>query len=163
MKTTTNRPSHCVLVMIALSSLLCVACNEWNVPNELVGTWTSRQVVRVRYTLSFASFRFVKDSASIVLTIRNDRTVEGQVGGATFEGCTVAKNRGTIARTLDLYSDYIIVGKLLGSIFPQDSIASKNISIPFNVEEGSVKGTIFQNKTADVVPMVDVVLAKSTP
>jgi hypothetical protein len=35
-----------------------------------------------------------------------------------------------MGRTLDLFTDYLIAGKLIGNIFPADTIGRKNVTIP---------------------------------
>jgi hypothetical protein len=147
--------------IVALVSILpLLSCRQWDVPDALVGTWSSRTSISVRYTLGFGSYRFVRDSIDASIEIRKDRSVHGRVGNAEFVGCSVEKNRGMVARTLDLFTDYIIKGEIKGRAFPADTLERITITIPFNLEERRMKGTIFQCDGADIFPMVYLTMAK---
>ncbi len=51
---------------------------------------------------------------------------------------------GPTSKTFNLATDYTICGKLIGSIFENDSLINKRISIPFNLNENAIIGSLFQ-------------------
>lgn len=81
----------------------------------------------------------------VSINILSDGKVEGKAGDATFKDCYIEKNRGSIAKSLNVETDYIIEGFLVGKINKRDSLGKveRNISIPFNVENDSLRGTLF--------------------
>jgi hypothetical protein len=129
-------------------------------PKSLVGAWSAKQVVTVRYQTGFMSYRFVKDTVQIAMNIQEDGSVNGSIGGARLEECVLSQNRGWFGRTFDLFTDYIITGKLSGSIFKQDTLTAKEISAPFDVKGDTITGSIFQKQGSDAFPMVNIRLAK---
>jgi hypothetical protein len=143
-------------VVILICALQFISCGKWTVPKELANTWSATHVVSVRYQTGFMSFNFVKDTVRISVTIREDGRVSGTLGGARFEDCSVAQNRGWFGKTFNLFTDYIITGKLSGSIFSKDTLISKEISMPFNLDNNSLIGGIFQKQGSDAFPMVSV-------
>jgi len=126
------------------------------IPRRLVGTWSATREVAVR--TSAVPFRSVKSPVTIVVTIREDRSVDGWMGKAKFEGW--ARNRGMVGKTLDLFSDFVIAGRLTRSIFPDDTLTVNEISMPFDVEENAITGTIFQKESLDIFPMVNVQMTR---
>ena len=158
-----SHPSHSVGIFVPFlifGTVLVVSCGEWVMPNSLVGTWVAQQVVSVRYESGFMSFRFAKDSVNIAVTIHENGSVTGTVGGAKFEDCSVASNRGWFGRTFNLGTDYAVAGRLSGSIFGQDTLLAKEINILFSVKDGIVEGAIFQKQGVGVFPMVNIYLTK---
>lgn len=133
------------------------------VPKSIVGNWTGKQKVIVRFKnsglLSY-NFKTSPDSVMLSLTIKEDGNVSGSFGSAFFESCTVDKNRGWVGRKLNIATDYIIRGNLKGTIFASDILVQKEISFPFSVAGNALKGTIFQKQGMDIYPMVNVHLIK---
>jgi hypothetical protein len=142
-------------------TILTFSCSEEAIPVPVAGTWSSTQVVSVRLNPPGKPYGFVRDSVRVSLTIRSDRTVEGSVGHATLEEATITRNRGAVGHTLDLNTDFLITGKLVGNIFPADTLDTKNVTIPFNVENGALAGTIFQNEGMGIFPMVNVRMTRN--
>ena len=147
-------------LFLIICTLQFVSCSEWVMPKTLVGTWSAIQEVSVRYQSGTMSFRFVKDTVNIAMNIQDDGTVKGTIGGARFEGCLVSQNRGWFGKTFNLNADYIIAGKLSGSIFEQDTLTEKEISLPFNMKEDAIDGALFQKQGMGVFPMVNIHLTK---
>jgi hypothetical protein len=146
---------------VMMIAFLLSSCDGWTLPKELIGRWSSRQEITVRYKTGFFAYRFEKATVDIIATVDDSGKIEGTVGGAKLIDCVVTQNRGWFGKTFHLATDYIARGKLSGSIFPADTIAEKEISMPFNVENSLAKGTLFHNQGAiDFYPLVNFRLKK---
>jgi hypothetical protein len=146
--------------LAAACALGVLSCTGQNIPDAVPGTWVSNQEVTVRFNPKGRPYGVARAPVAISVTIRADLSVDGWMGQARFVGCTVSRNRGVIGRTLDLFSDFVIAGKLTGSIFPADTLGMKDISMPFNVKDGALVGSVFQREGEDIFPMVSVRLQK---
>lgn len=136
--------------------------DESNDGAPLIGTWSGRQFVTVRYTTGFMKFRFVesRDSIPVEIHIDKDAGVSGRIGNAKLSDCRVIKNRGSIGRKLNLATDFAIRGKLEGFIFDGDTIVNKEIAIPFELSTGILSGSVFHKIGIDVFPMAGLNLRK---
>jgi hypothetical protein len=150
------------LMFMTACSIFFVSCSKWVIPRELVGTWSATQVVTVRYNTGIMSFRFVKDTVTIAMSIQENGSILGTLGGAKFENCTVSANRGWFGRMFNLNTDYIITGNLAGRIFAQDTLSAKEISAPFNVVRDTLRGGIFHTQGMDAFPMVTLRLSRQS-
>jgi hypothetical protein len=153
----TSLVSLCAITAIVLLRFLP---SHWQVPQALVGTWSSTQVVTVRLRSLRRDYRFVSDTVSIRMVISPSGRVEGSLGGARFEGCSVSANRTWLGRFFNLGTDYIVLGQLSGGIFTADTLARKGISAPFTLQAGSLEGTLFQKQGLGVFPMVQLRLSR---
>jgi len=89
----------------------------------------------------------VKVPVTLELTIHENGTVRGMVGGAELKGCVLKQNRGELGRRLNVASDYVIMdGYLDGAIVAEDTVPKKNLSIPFDIVDGHIQGTLFWQK-----------------
>ena len=127
---------------------------------SFLGTWSFKQELRVRFKKGPAPFRFVKSTEDIVMNIHIHGSVNGSVGDAKFDGCSVAKNRNWLFKVLDLNSDYKISGRLIGNTFARDTLIDKEISIRFNMKDNIIDGTLFHLEEMGTFPMVNVHLIK---
>lgn len=171
MKTITHRFN---LLLLAITGLLFVfiisSCgSNLNLVNDtsfggyqLPGKWTGAQPITVRYSSGFMNYTFVRSEDSIQSQIQIDESgfVTGKIGNASFNEAKVKKNRGAIGRKLNLATDYVIKGKLIGFTFAGDSIPEKEISIPLILENGYLKGDVFMNRGLGIYPMGSLNLIK---
>jgi len=97
------------------------------------GKWTSRQLVTARLKENNADYSFSKDTVTIQTIINENGSVEGFCGGAKLKDCSISENRGWFGRLFNLYTDYIITGKLIGSVFEKDTL---NLTIPCGLPQG---------------------------
>lgn len=152
-------PIILVLLFIQPNSL---SAENWSPPASLVGNWSGKHLVVLR-TKKDGKFNYIKHPGAVnfSISINQNCKVSGSLGTAVFEDCIIQKNRGWIAKKLNLKTDYVIQGKLVGSIFPEDVIKNKIISMPINIENGRIKGSLFQIEgLIEMFPMVDVSLIK---
>jgi len=141
------------LIALIITALSLSACNNQNLPDTLAGTYSGNNGIIVRYNKD-GQYIFYEDKVEVSIEISKTQLVTGRVGGAIFEDCKIVKNRGWISRQLNIKTDYLISGRLLGSTFKKDSITDKNISIPFNIENGEIKGSLFLTETGQQFPLI---------
>jgi len=151
-------------VVLSLSFIqpFSLSAENWTPPSSIVGNWSGKHLVVVR-TKTNGKFNFIKHPEAVIfnISIKQNCQVSGSLGTAVFEDCIIQKNRGWIAKQLNLKTDWVIQGKLVGAIFPEDVIKNKTISMPINIENGRIKGSLFQIEgTIGMFPMVDVRLSK---
>ena len=140
-------------ILLVISIFILPACGKWSLPADLPGTYTGKERVVIRYDRE-GQFVYRDDIVMVSMTIDSKGEVTGMVGEADFEGCKVTQNRGWLSRQLGIKTDFIIRGKLTGSTIEKDSIIYKNISIPFNMENGGLKGSLFLNNTGQNYPII---------
>ncbi|MDP1676101.1 MAG: hypothetical protein Q8L88_04485 [Bacteroidota bacterium] len=158
-----SRISRNLFIQLVLAGTIfsSAIADDWIVPQQLIGTWSARQQVTVRMKDANDDYLFIKDTVTIAITINDNRTVEGTCGGAAFQGCMLAENRGWFGRFFNLATDYIITGKLVGKIFEKDTLTEKTISAPFNVTGTTTAGSLFQKESwFGIYPMADFGLEK---
>ncbi|MDP1727632.1 MAG: hypothetical protein Q8M15_12680 [Bacteroidota bacterium] len=150
------------LVMQGCGQSHSIILDESNGGTALIGTWSGKQSVQVRYSTGFMKFRFVESGDSLVTLIQIDKEgkVSGSIGNAKMSDCRVIKNRGAVGRKLNLATDFSIRGKLEGFIFEGDTIASKDIAIPFEIKSDKLQGSVFHKIGMDVFPMLGLDLKK---
>lgn len=112
-------------------------------PPELIGTWTGSVEIFGSFKVQPYPSKASEDHQRVTITISADGTIEGKVGDATFKNSSVQKNRGWIGKKLNLKTDYIISGGTLqGKVTPKDKGTNSKFTVPFNIEDGKLKGTI---------------------
>jgi hypothetical protein len=60
-----------------------------------------------------------------------------------IEACRVEKKMDLMGRKSNIGSDFIITGRLNGSIFTEDTLLNKEIRLPCDLEDNWVAGGIF--------------------
>lgn len=133
-----------------------------SIAESVQGTWTGMQKVTVR-TFHHMKFSYMPypDSVQLTVTISESGDVSGTIGNAVFTGCHAKKNRGALGRKLNLFTDFVIAGKLIGPIFPGDPGGTRFISLPFYQQSDKLTGSLFDKQgIVGVYPMVNVSLYK---
>lgn len=142
-----------VVISLLLAGLIsgCLAQPFESVPEELIGSWHGDSHVRLPIT-----FNPTPDSdptndvvlpVAIDIAIHEDGTVTGVVGGAELRGCVLKQNRGVLGRQLNIATDYVIMdGTLEGPIVEEDNVPEKGLSIPFNIVDTNIQGSLFWTK-----------------
>jgi len=145
-----------LLVKIFIPSIFFLtACNEELIPADLPGTYTGKERVIIRYDRG-GQYIYREKEVLVSLIIDSKGNVIGMVGEATYEECNVIRNRGWIARQLNIKTDFLIEGMLNGNIFESDTIVNKNISIPFNIQNGELKGSLVQTTKGESFPIISI-------
>ena len=130
--------------------------------SNLVGTWSCKEKVTVRYKIGFLKYQFVTapDSVEVNFSIDENGKFSGTVGNSKFKNCVVKKNRGAIGRKINRFTDYVVRGKLEGKIFSDDISKQKFISFPFNLTDKKLSGSVFHLKGFDLYPMFGINASK---
>ena len=112
-------------------------------PPELVGTWSGSVEIFGPFKAEPYPSKSPDDHQRVVITIHADGTVEGKIGNAVFLNSTVHKNRGWLGRKMNLKTDFLVCGGVLqGKVTPRDKGTDSRFTIPFNMVEGGLRGTI---------------------
>lgn len=144
--------SHLLNVIIPFALILS-SCSQSGIPGDLPGTYNGKERVVIRYEKG-GQYIFRDGYVMVSLLIDKSGQVIGMAGGATFEGCSVKQNRGWIGRQLGIKTDFLIQGILKGNTFDKDTMLNKVITIPFNIENGELKGSLFMTLKGDSFPII---------
>jgi hypothetical protein len=117
-------------VMFALELL-----DPWpqTVPQALVGTWEGEAE-------RFVQRWYTGGTYPVSFYLREDGTVDGTVGDASFHNAQFRRNRGWIGRILNLASDYIVKGDLEGLL--KREIQCGKVDIYLNFDKSGLRGSV---------------------
>ena len=144
-----------LFIIFSAAIFLFTACNERVIPSSLPGTYTGKERVIIRYNKD-GQFIFRDDIVIVSLIIDSTGNVTGMAGDAIFENCIVEINRGWFGRQIGIKTDFLIKGSLQGSTFAKDTLINKDISIPFNIEKGELKGSLFMKTNGESFPIISI-------
>ena len=127
-----------VITVLILSPAVIFALellDPWpqTVPQALVGTWEGE-------TERFVQRWYTGGTYPVTFHLREDGTVEGKVGNASFHNAHFKRNRGWIGRILNLASDYIVKGDLEGSL--KGEIQCGKVDIYLNFDKSGLLGSV---------------------
>lgn len=142
-----------LFAILVLAILILSSCSEGFKPGKLQGIYTGKERVIIRYDRG-GQYIYRDESVLVSVIIDSAGLVNGMVGEATFENCHISRNRGWIERQLGIKSDFLISGTLKGNTFEEDTIMNKNINIPFNIENGELKGSLLLTLKGEDFPMI---------
>lgn len=108
-------------------------------PAGLVGHWMGAACIVV----AWCNERELR----ISVAIGPDGSVVGTVGDATLVGARLRRNRGLIARKLNLATDYVIMAELDGCIVEKEDVCRHRLYMPFNLVEGVISGGVMTSGT----------------
>jgi hypothetical protein len=134
-----------MLILIPVS----VACNRSAMKNftpsqSLIGKWTGECEISAPFKKGQSPSPYEEDWINIEIIIKEDGSVTGLIGDAQLTGCTVQQNRTRFEKLINIKTDYIITGSLKNGITKQDTAIERNITIPFNISDAELKGSIFE-------------------
>jgi hypothetical protein len=135
--------------------LILSSCNKSGISGDVQGTYNGKERVIVRYDRG-GQYIYMDDYVMVSLMIDKSGEVIGMVGNAMFEGCYVKQNRGWVEKQLGIKTDFLIQGKLKGNTFEKDTILNKDISIPFNIENGELNGSLILTTKGDSFPIISI-------
>lgn len=147
-----TKPGY-LLILLIISLVFTQSCTEPVTPLDLPGTYTGKERVLLRYDKD-GQYIYRDNIVMVSMIINSKGDVTGMVGEAALDGCKVTRNRGWLSRTLNIKTDFIVKGKLIGKTFEKDSILNKDISIPFNINNGELKGSLFLNNAGQNYPVI---------
>ena len=155
------RRKFTTIIAIFIATLALQACSKWTVPPELIGAWSGKNNVTFRTKDAAGNYVFKTEETPVRFVIRQDESMEGTVGAATFVNCKISQNRNWFEKQLGLSTDFQVTGGTLkGRINANDPFNGKEIMVPFDLKDGKIRGTIFLHNDGAKFPMVDLELAK---
>ena len=135
-----------LIVFVAILVPLLSSCGNGSATisdQRLAGDWQGKS----RFTgISYQEAtqkKIAPQQVEMNLHIAADGTVTGRVGGATLSDGLVESNRGWLGRKLNIKTDFIIRGRLIGSVAAGSANETNTINAPFNLPNGRMKGTLF--------------------
>lgn len=149
------------LFALAVSITILASCRNSEIQRDISGAYTGKQRVIIRYDKG-GQYIFRDELVLVSIIIDSTGHVNGMVGEATFEDCNVTQNRGWIERQLGIKTDFRISGMLRGNTFENDTIINKNINIPFNIENGELKGSLLMALKGEDFPIISVLKLKKS-
>lgn len=126
-----------IILLISISVLYNQnLIKSWKPTEDLIGTWTGEAGLKGEHS---------ENRVSIQLIISEDGSVTGKIGEAELLGCKVMRNRNRFEKWIGIKNDYIIKnGSLDGSIAKGDTTKKRNISVPFDITDGNITGSLFE-------------------
>jgi hypothetical protein len=109
------------------------ACAQ-TVDTSMVGRWSGVARIFVNWTN--------QRELPVTLDIHSDGTVEGTVGDATLAGGRFHANRGWLGRALRFKTDWIVEGKLEGTLVAADSVVRDAVKIPLDFDGETFDGGV---------------------
>jgi hypothetical protein len=132
------------IIILAVLSASCSSNGNWRPPESVVGTWSGKSEVSAPFKKGQYPSQNPEDWFDIRVQIHEDGIADGQIGDVVFAGARIRKNRGWLGRMLHIKTDYMISGGVLeGKLVPEDSESRRAFTIPFDIEEGRLKGSFF--------------------
>ena len=111
--------------------------------SDLAGQWQGKsRFTGISYEEATQKTVMPQD-VETVLHISADGKVTGRVGGAELSDCVVKKNRGWLGRLLNIETDFLIRGQIIGAVVPGSESGTHTISAPFNLPDNRIKGSMF--------------------
>ena len=141
---TASKSFFITIIIFCLATVL-FAAEKPVIPDSIAGTWSGKGFLNSPLAQKIPPSDVPADNPEIQIIIGTDGSVTGTVGQAHFCECIARKNRGWLGRLLNIKTDYIIKGGYLqGSLCPQDTVNIKKFTLPFNIRNGLLTGTIMQ-------------------
>ena len=133
-----------------------------DVPHSLIGTWQGKCKIYLPISKN-PELAHERDTIDVKIIIQKDGSVQGKVGDAEMVNCHLYNNRGWLGRLLHIKTDFIIKGGYLkGSLYKTDTVQVKNFTLPFNIIDGKMRGSVMQTfKWKYPFPLVKILLSRS--
>jgi len=145
------KPAGVIISIILLLLLVFIATtfnrsmlDNWSPPQSMAGKWTGQPEVFGPFKKGISPSEHTEDWVYIEMIIATDGSVTGKVGQAELADCMVKQNRNDFERLLEIKTDYIIRGTLKNGIVRDDTVEKRDISIPYNIIDGEMRGSIFE-------------------
>jgi hypothetical protein len=97
---------------------------RWGGVADIVVNWTKQRTLPINIVIG-----------------ANDQ-VTGSVGDATLVKGRLLRNRGAVARALQIKTDYVIEAELDGPIIRAENVQREMVQMPFNERDGRLAGSL---------------------
>ena len=129
-----------VFVFLVLFSTKLLA---WSPPDSLLGHWYESFEANKVFIKQPDGIIYPDSSVRVDIFIQANGDVFGSVGEASLVRCRIKKNRTWLGRMLNFKSDFIIrSGYLEGGVVSGDVVKKREFTIPFNIKNGKMSGSI---------------------
>ncbi|MHC4221224.1 MAG: M56 family metallopeptidase, partial [Planctomycetota bacterium] len=98
--------------------------DDFAVPKEFVGHWKGQAKIIVNWTK--------QRRLAIDIEVMPNGKVTGWVGDSQFKGATLKSNRGWLGKKLNIKTDWMIRGDLVGPVIKNENITREYINLLFN-------------------------------
>ena len=122
------------VVVFALAFLAAPPASAQRPDAALVGEWNGVAHITSDWCL--------QRELGVRVSIRDDGTVQGQVGDATLRDGRLRSNRSAVARAMRLGTDWVIEGRLDGPIVRREAIVRDHVRLPLNWTGGTLEGEL---------------------
>jgi hypothetical protein len=119
---------------LLLALLPGVPAHAQQLDRALVGEWSGTARITVDWT--------TRRELPVRVTIRDDGTADGTIGDAQLRNGHIRTNRSVVARAMGLGTDYVIEGKLAGSIIQAEAIERATVRLPLNWTGSTLEGEL---------------------
>ncbi len=123
-----------IIVVAALAFLAGTPAFAQHPDAALVGEWNGVAHITSDWCL--------QKELGVRVRIRDDGTVEGQVGDATLRDGRLRSNRSVVARAMRLGTDWVIEGRLDGPIIRREAIVRDHVRLPLNWNGSTLEGEL---------------------
>jgi len=134
-----------IVIVIALAFLASVPVSAQRPDPTLVGEWTGVAHITSDWCL--------QRELAVRVRIRDDGTVDGQIGDATLRDGRIRSNRSVVARAMRLGTDWVIEGYLSGPIILHEAVVRERVRLPLNWTGSALDGELATNGSYE--PMRD--------
>jgi len=123
-----------IVIVIALAFLASLPVSAQRPDAALVGEWIGVAPITSDWCL--------QRELDVRVRIRDDGTVQGQVGDATLRGGRLRSNRSAVARAMRLGTDWVIEGRLDGPVIRREAIVRDHVRLPLNWTGSTLEGEL---------------------
>jgi len=123
-----------IVIVIALAFLASVPVSAQRPDPTLVGEWTGVAHITSDWCL--------QRELAVRVRIRDDGTVDGQIGDATLRDGRIRSNRSVVARAMRLGTDWVIEGYLSGPIILHEAVVRERVRLPLNWTGSALDGEL---------------------
>lgn len=149
------------ILLYTFSLFFLTSCKQWEVPNELIGDWTSeKQIITIRIKDDNGEFKFIKDTALLAFSVNGNRQVSGKLGTATFQNAEIVKNNGLPPSVTGI--EFIIKEIKIGKISTNDPLEQKNIELWLSpIKNNSLEAEVRYTSNLSQFPMAGMLMKKT--
>jgi hypothetical protein len=127
-----------ITILTATFGILLTVLSSWATESVVTPAMLGQWEGHARIIVSWCH----QTNLPVKVDIHADGSVTGMVGDAKLSKGRFHRNRGWLGRKLNLATDYIITGKLDGTIVAAEGISRERVKMPLNFSGGSFKGGI---------------------
>jgi hypothetical protein len=123
-----------IIVAVAIALLTGPTASAQRPDAALVGEWNGVAHITSDWCL--------QRELGVRVRIREDGTVEGQIGDASLRDGRIRPNRSVVARAMRLGTDWVIEGYLNGPIILHEAIVRERVRLPLNWTGSALEGEL---------------------